>query len=55
MFEAMIYAVLNSFKEMERWKGEVQGVAPGRVSKFWLDRLETDGEDGIGDVGDRVG
>ena len=50
MFEAMIYAVLNSFREMGRWEGEVQGVAPGRVSKFWLDGVEADeGEDGIGD------
>ena len=55
MFEAMIYAVLNSFKEMEKWKGEVQGVAPGRVSKFWLDSLEADGEDSIGEVGDGEG
>ena len=55
MFEAMIYAVLNSFKEMERWKGEVQGVASGRVSKFWLDGLEADGEDGVGEVGRREG
>ncbi len=51
MFEAMIYAVLNSFKEMGRWKGEVQGVAPGRVSKFWLDGLEADGEDdGVSEI-----
>ena len=50
MFEAMIYAVLNSFREMGRWEGEVQGVAPGRVSKFWLDGAEADeGEDGIRD------
>ena len=49
MFEAMIYAVLNSFREMGRWEGEVQGVAPGRVSKFWLDGVEADeGEDGMG-------
>ena len=52
MFEAMIYAVLNSFKEMGKWEGEVQGVAPGRVSKFWLDdRVEVDEEEGIGEVG----
>ena len=46
MFEAMIYAVLNSMKEMGRWRGEVQGVAPGRVSKFWLEGVE--GDDGKG-------
>lgn len=52
MFEAMIYAVLNSMKEMGRWEGEVQGVAPGRVSKFWLDILEGEGgNDGVGEVG----
>ena len=53
MFEAMIYAVLNSFREMGKWRGEVQGVAPGRVSKFWLDKLEGEGEeeeDGVGKV-----
>lgn len=52
MFEAMIYAVLGSFKGMGRWRGEVQGVAPGRVSRFWLDELEGEGEgeeDGIGE------
>lgn len=51
MFEAMIYAVLNSMREMGRWEGEVQGVAPGRVGKFWLDGLEGEEEEGgIGEV-----
>lgn len=37
MFEAMIYAVLQSFQSQNLWTGTVHPVAPGKVANFWLD------------------
>ncbi|KAG8527985.1 uncharacterized protein KY384_006901 [Bacidia gigantensis] len=36
MFEAMLYAVLETLKREGKWKGSVQGISPARVAGFWL-------------------
>ncbi|MCJ1466320.1 hypothetical protein MMC07_004939 [Pseudocyphellaria aurata] len=36
MFEAMIYAVLQTYVARGLWAGAVHPVAPGKVVKFWL-------------------
>lgn len=36
MFEAMIYAVLQTYVARGLWAGAVYPVAPGKVAKFWL-------------------
>lgn len=49
MFEAMIYAVLQTYAARGLWAGAVHPVAPRKVVKFWLgDGLV--GEDRLGGV-----
>ena len=36
MFEAMLYAVLETLKKQGIWEGEVHDIRPGHVSLFWL-------------------
>ncbi|SLM40860.1 Ribonuclease H-like domain [Lasallia pustulata] len=36
MFEAMLYAVLQTFQSRGLWTGTVHAVAPGKVATFWL-------------------
>ncbi|MDI1487216.1 MAG: hypothetical protein OHK93_006485 [Ramalina farinacea] len=36
MFEAMLYAVLETLKRQGRWDGDVYGVSPARVAQFWV-------------------
>lgn len=43
MFEAMIYAVLQSFQSQNLWPGTVHPVAPGKVANFWLDDRDLKG------------
>ena len=44
MFEAMIYAVLETLSKRGMWRGTVHAIAPAKVSKFWLgDREEIEG------------
>lgn len=41
MFEAMLYAVLETLKRQGRWDGDVYGVSPARVAQFWVDGADT--------------
>ncbi|KAL9099624.1 MAG: hypothetical protein Q9163_004899 [Psora crenata] len=36
MFEAMLYAVLETLRREGKWEGNVVGINPGRVQRFWL-------------------
>ncbi|MCJ1244378.1 hypothetical protein MMC30_001576 [Trapelia coarctata] len=36
MFEAMLWAVLETLRAEGRWEGRVWGVEPGRVGGFWV-------------------
>lgn len=49
MFEAMIYAVLQTYAAGGQWAGAVHPVAPRKVVKFWLGD-GPDGEDRAGGV-----
>ena len=40
MFEAMLYAVLETLKRQGRWDGDVYGVSPARVAHFWVGAAE---------------
>lgn len=40
MFEAMLYAVLETLKRQGRWDGDVYGVSPARVAQFWVGGAE---------------
>ena len=42
MFEAMLYAVLETLKRQGRWDGDVYGVSPARVAQFWVGGAETE-------------
>lgn len=44
MLEAMLHAVLRTLGACGGWKGQVVGVAPGKVAQFWL------GDGGGGDA-----
>ena len=39
MFEAMLYAVLETLKREGNWKGNVHDVRPGLVSTYWLGKV----------------
>ena len=41
MLEAMLHAVLHTFKQQERWSGMVESVVPGKVGAFWTSDLGT--------------
>ena len=41
MFEAMLYAVLKTFKEQGLWTGQVHPVAPSKVAKFWIGDVDS--------------
>ena len=43
MFEAMLYAVLETLKREGRWDGKVMGISPARVASLWLDPSTRDG------------
>lgn len=46
MFEAMLYAVLETLSQTGTWQGKVYPVAPSKVAKFWLGEKEgADGDD----------
>ena len=36
MLEAVIYGILCALKEEGVWRGEVLGIAPGKVGPFWV-------------------
>ncbi|KAI9815056.1 MAG: hypothetical protein M1827_002899 [Pycnora praestabilis] len=40
MFEAMLYAVLETVSEEGTWVGNVYAVAPAKVGPFWLEGIE---------------
>lgn len=40
MFEAMLYAVLQTWSAEGRWSGEVVPVLPSKVAKYWVDGVE---------------
>ncbi|KAL8662357.1 MAG: hypothetical protein Q9168_008271 [Polycauliona sp. 1 TL-2023] len=40
MFEAMLYAMLQSYSAEGRWGGEVIPVLPSKVVKYWIDGLD---------------
>ncbi|KAL8849974.1 MAG: hypothetical protein Q9221_005080 [Calogaya cf. arnoldii] len=42
MFEAMLYAVLQTYAAEGKWSGEVVPVLPTKVVKYWLDGLQED-------------
>lgn len=42
MFEAMLYAVLETLSEQGSWHGAVHPVAPAKVSNFWLGEVDTE-------------
>ncbi|MCJ1336820.1 hypothetical protein MMC09_002098 [Bachmanniomyces sp. S44760] len=44
MFESMLYAVLETFRQQGLWKGRVWPIAPSKVNKYWLpeDKVEVD-------------
>ena len=44
MFEAMLYAVLETLKRQGRWEGDVYGVSPARVAQFWVGDAEMETE-----------
>jgi cruciform cutting endonuclease 1 len=46
MFESILYGVLCTLKAEGIWKGEVVGVAPGKVGPFWLSEEGDEGERG---------
>ena len=52
MFEAMLYAVLQTLRRTGVWTGQVHPIVPGRVGGFWLGD-----EEGVGknDDSDRAG
>lgn len=37
MFEAMLYATLQTYSALGTWPGEVVPVLPGKVAKYWLE------------------
>ena len=39
MFEAMLYAVLETLKREGRWDGKVMGISPARVTHLWVGHL----------------
>ncbi|KAL8996427.1 MAG: hypothetical protein Q9169_004075 [Polycauliona sp. 2 TL-2023] len=49
MFEAMLYAILQSYSAEGKWGGEVVPVLPSKVVKYWVDGV--DGIDAVGDGG----
>ena len=52
MFEAMLYAVLETLKREGSWEGKVIGISPARVTNLWLGfsavRREDEGLEGGG-------
>lgn len=45
MLEAMLHAVLRTLGACGGWKGQVVGMAPGKVTQFWLgDGREADAD-----------
>lgn len=48
MFEAMLYAVLKTFKEQGLWMGDVYPISPAKVSKFWVGDGEVEEADAAG-------
>lgn len=40
MFEAMLYAVLQTWIAEGKWEGEVAPVLPSKVVKYWVDGVE---------------
>ena len=42
MFEAMLYAVLETLKREGRWEGRVMGMSPARVTNLWVGHLFKD-------------
>ncbi|KAL8657398.1 MAG: hypothetical protein Q9226_001958 [Calogaya cf. arnoldii] len=42
MFEAMLYAVLQTYAAEGKWSGEVVPVLPMKVVKYWLDGMQDD-------------
>ncbi|KAL9628131.1 MAG: hypothetical protein Q9204_006089 [Flavoplaca sp. TL-2023a] len=51
MFEAMLYAILQTYSTEGKWGGEVVPVLPSKVVKYWLDG----GEDGVVEGGIDMG
>ena len=51
MFEAMLYAILQTYMAEGKWKGEVVPVLPSKVVKYWIDG----GEDGVSERGIDMG
>ncbi|KAL8979985.1 MAG: hypothetical protein Q9205_004811 [Flavoplaca limonia] len=51
MFEAMLYAILQTYMAEGKWEGEVVPVLPSKVVKYWLDG----GEDGVVEGGVDLG
>ena len=45
MFEAMLYAVLKTFREQRLWTGRVHPVAPAKITKFWLEDVAVENMD----------
>ncbi|KAL9125479.1 MAG: hypothetical protein Q9217_005321 [Psora testacea] len=43
-FEAMLYAVLEALRREGTWEGNVVGVSPARVGRFWLGEGEVEYE-----------
>ena len=40
MFEAMLYAILQTYSADGKWGGEVVPVLPSKVVKYWVDGLD---------------
>lgn len=56
MFEAMLWAVLETLRQEGRWEGKVWAVEPGRVGGWWVgggDAAEVKGAKG--EMGEEVG
>ncbi|KAL8877846.1 MAG: hypothetical protein Q9192_008584 [Flavoplaca navasiana] len=52
MFEAMLYAILQTYSTEGKWGGEVVPVLPSKVVKYWLDVGEDDVVGEVIDMGD---
>ncbi|KAL9016391.1 MAG: hypothetical protein Q9185_006262 [Variospora sp. 1 TL-2023] len=44
MFEAMLYAVLQTLRATGQWRGEVLPVEPSKVARFWVGGVEGKGK-----------
>ena len=44
VFEAMLYAVLETYQRQGKWRGEVYPIDPSKVTRFWLGESRSNSE-----------